>query len=67
MDNLNNNCIAQNAFIITFNIVNVFARIHIESGIKVSSAYLMLDVLQIHLIYVFLEFCVMFGMEYFYI
>ena len=34
MDNLNNNCIAQNAFIITFNIVNMFARIHIESGIK---------------------------------
>ena len=34
IDNLNNNCIPENAFLISFDVVNVFPSIHNESGIK---------------------------------
>ena len=43
IDNLNNNCIPENAFLISFDVVNMFPSIHNEPGIKVSSAYLKLD------------------------
>ena len=39
MDNLNNNCIPENAFSISFDVVNMFPSIHKE----VPSVYLMLD------------------------
>ena len=34
IDNLNNNCIPENAFLITFDVVNMFPSIHNKSGIK---------------------------------
>ena len=34
IDNLNNNCIPENAFLISFDVVNMFPSIHNESGIK---------------------------------
>ena len=34
MDNLNNNCIPENAFSISFDVVNMFPSIHKESRIK---------------------------------
>ena len=34
IDNLNNNCIPENAFLISFDVVNMFPSSHNESGIK---------------------------------
>ena len=34
IDNLNNNCILENAFLISFDVVNMFPSIRNESGIK---------------------------------
>ena len=34
IDNLNNNCIPENAFLISFDVANMFPSIHNKSGIK---------------------------------
>ena len=33
-DNLNNNCIPENAFLVSFDVANMFLSIHNESGVK---------------------------------
>ena len=33
-DNLNNNCIPENAFLVSFDVTNIFLSIHNESGVK---------------------------------
>ena len=58
IDNLNNNCNPENAFLSNFDVVNMFPSIHNKSGIKSVECLLSTRSNLIHLLYVFLKLCV---------